>query len=306
MKRSLYLLSSNGKTNLHVNVWTPEAQPRAVLQIVHGMEEHIERYDEFARFLNDNGIAVVGADMIGHGKSVNSPDDYGFFSETNGKTYLLNDMHKVSAFAKKNFPGLPVFILGHSMGSFMVRRYITKWGYELDGAIITGTGSLPGPAVRLAKFMAWIDVVLFGARHRSGVLEFLATGMNALKFKLSGKGSWLSKNRESVEEYKKDPKCGFRFTASAMHTLFSLIEDLTDKKDFGQIPKGLPVFVASGAEDPLGANAKGVLAVYNQFIRLGIRDVNVNIYPGDRHEILNETDRDVVYSDILYWLNERI
>ena len=306
MKKSIYLRSSNGKTNLHVNIWTPETAPRAVLQLVHGMVEHIERYDEFARFLCDNGIAVVGADMLGHGKSVNDPDDYGFFAETNGKTYLLNDMHKVNAYAKKLFPGLPTFMLGHSMGSFMVRRYITKWGFELDGVIITGTGNMPAAAVKFRKFLAWADVTLRGARHRSKALAFLATGMNNLKFKLSGKGSWLSKNTESVQAYLDDPKCGFMFTASAMHTLFSLIEDLADRKDFDQIPKGLPIFVASGADDPLGNNAKGVLAVYNQFIRLGIRDVNVNIYPGDRHEILNETDRDVVYSDMLFWLNERI
>ena len=306
MKRSVYLLSSDGKTNLHVNIWSPETAPRAVLQIVHGMEEHIERYDEFARFLNENGVAVVGNDMIGHGKSVNSPEDYGFFAETNGKTYLLNDIRKVGAYAKKQFPGVPLFLLGFSMGSFLVRRYITKWGDSIDGVIIAATGYFPEKAANFGKFLAWTNIVTRGARSHSYLLDFLSTGMNAVKFKLKGNGSWQSKNTDSVKAYKEDPKCGFHFTTSAIHTLYSVIEDLGAKKDFGNIPKDLPILLASGLEDPLGNGGKGVLTVYNQFVRLGIRDLNIQLYPNDRHEILNETDRDVVYNDILYWMEQRI
>lgn len=306
MKRSVYLLSSDGKTNLHINVWAPEGEPRAVLQIAHGMEEHIERYGEFARFLNENGIAVVGNDMIGHGRSVNSPEDYGFFAETNGKTYLLNDIRKVGAYARKLFPGRPLFLMGFSMGSFLVRRYITKWGDSVDGAIIAGTGYFPENTANFGKFLAWAKVVTCGARSHSHLLDFLSIGMNAVRFKLKGGGSWLSKNTDSVKAYKEDPKCGFSFTSSAMHTLYSVIEDLGAKKDFGNIPKRLPILLASGLDDPLGGGGKGVLAVYNQFVRLGMRDLNVQLYPNDRHEILNETDRDVVFNDILYWMNERI
>ena len=306
MKRSVYLLSSDGKTNLHVNIWTPKTAPRAVLQIVHGMEEHMGRYDEFARFLNDHGIAVIGNDMIGHGKSVNSPEDYGFFAETNGKTYLLNDIRKVNAYAKKQFPGLPVFLMGNSMGSFLVRRYITKWGKDINGALILATGYFSGDAARFGKFLAYTRILFFGARSKGWLLNMITTGLNTWKFKLQGKGSWLSKNQENIDAYKNDPACGFSFTASAIHTLFTVIEELGDKKDFGNIPKDLPILMASGLEDPLGGNGRDVLKVYNQFVKLGIRDLNIQLYPNDRHEILNETDRDVVMNDILYWMEERI
>ncbi len=305
MKRSIYLRSSDSKNRMHVCVWEPNQEPVAVLQIVHGMVEYIERYDEFAAFLNENRIAVIGADMLGHGKTASCREDLGFFAETNGKTYIMKDTHRVSLYAKMLWPGKPFFILGHSMGSFMVRRYITKWGSEANGAIIMGTGDIPLAAASFGKILSYLYTVLVGARCRSKVLEFLVLGMNQLKYRLAGKGSWLSRSVTNSQKYENDPLCGFNFTASAYHTLFTLLCELANREDNESIPKDLSLLFVSGSDDPLGGPVKGVLNVYNSLAGLGMQDLDLKLYKDDRHEILNEDDRETVFNDILFWITKR-
>lgn len=303
MKREFSFLSANDKTKIHGILWIPEGTVRGVVQLVHGMVEHIGRYEEFAVFLNRQGFAVIGHDHLGHGLSVDSPEDYGYFSDKMGQVALLKDIHRVTRMAGSRYPGLPLFVLGHSMGSFLLRRYLTVYGGEVDGAIIMGTGYEPLWAVRLGKVLAKTLKVLRGGHYRSKLVNGLALGSYVAKF--GGRrrpGSWLSKNEENVKAYKEDPHCRFVFTVSAYYDFFCVLEDLARGKNFDRIPKNLSLFLVSGMDDALGGFTKNVLHVYNEYRELGIEDVDVQFYKDDRHEILNELDRELVYEDIRAWL----
>ncbi len=307
MKEEFFIPSADGKRKVHGFWWIPEGKVRAVVQLVHGMVEHIGRYDAFARYLNQQGFAVIGHDHLGHGESVLGPEDYGFFSEKMGKVALLKDMYHVTRMAKGRYPTLPVFVLGHSMGSFFLRRYLTIYGDKIDGAIIMGTGWEPLGAVRFGRILAKVLMVVRGGHFRSQLVNGLALGSYVGKF--GGKrrpGSWLSRNEENVRAYREDAHCQFRFTVSAYHDFFSVLEDLAKKKNFDRIPRNLPVLLVSGMDDALGGFTKKVLRVYNEFVELGMEDVDVRFYKDDRHEILNELDRDAVYEDIRDWLERHL
>ena len=305
-KTRLRFRSSDGENIIYGFRWEPEGQPKAVLQIIHGMSEHIDRYDEFAEFIADHGIAVYGMDLPGHGLSVRDPDDLGWFAEKDGKGLLLTDVHSLTKLARKEHPGLPIFLLGHSMGSFIARRYLTIWGDELAGALILGTGSHPLGMTIFAKGLAYLYMKAFGPRYRSKLLDLITIRVNDIWCWMKGMDNWFSKNAESVAAYRADPRCGFAFTAEGYHTLFSLLQDLASNKNADRIPKDLPVVFASGMDDPVGSCMTEVLSAYNKYVRLGIQDLDVWFYQGDRHEILNELDREDVYSDILDWIEERI
>lgn len=302
--RTMFTLpSSDGKTRLRGFRWQPDGQIRGVLQISHGMVEHLERYNEFAEYLAAQGYAVIGHDHLGHGGSVGEHAEYGFFAEENGDRFLLQDMHRVTVLAKRLYPDKPVFLLGHSMGSFLLRRYMTIYGKEISGAIICGTGNITVSQARLALMLSSVSAKLFGKRHHSKLIDLLALGQYALQYGNPLRpGSWLSKNEESVRAYAADPRCGFCFTVGAYRDFFRVLMALAKEKNFDRIPRDLPVFMISGMEDPLGGYTRAVLSVYNRFVAMGMKDIDIMFYPEDRHEILQETDRDLVFGDVLAWL----
>lgn len=307
MKQEFYMSSSDGLNRIHGVIWEPEGRVRAVLQITHGMAEHIQRYHDFAEYLNEYGIAVIGHDHLGHGGSVKSMEDLGFAGEKKGKIYLLRDMHNVTKRAKSEFPDVPVFILGHSMGSFYLRRYITCWGAEIQGAIIMGTGSQPYALARFAKGLAQILKLVKGPRHRSSLLYKMTIGGYESSFGTKKRpGSWLTRDDDIVKAYQEDPYCGFPFTVAAYHDLFSLLADLGRRKDFDKIPRNLPIYLVSGLEDPVGDFSKGVLNVYNEYTAMDMEDVDIKFYLYNRHEILNELDNQEVYGDIRAWIQARL
>ena len=307
MKQEFYLPSADGIHKIHGYWWKPEGKPRAVVQIVHGMIEHIDRYHDFAEYLVRQNIAVIGHDHLGHGGSVSTSEDFGFFAEENGKKLLLKDINHINRRARLQYPGVPCFILGHSMGSFLLRRYITIWGDEIDGVIIMGTGYQPLAAAKLGKGLASLMQAVKGSHYRSGILHRMSIGNYESQFGTCKKpGSWLSRDTERLMRDRGDERCTFRFTVSAYHDLFSLLEDLARQKDFDRIPRSLPVFIMSGMEDPVGNYVKGVLKVYNQFVAMEMDDVKIQLYCDDRHEILNELDRKDVYDDIRDWLDRHI
>jgi len=304
MREDFKLQSNDGKNLLSVYVWNPEGKPKAVLQLCHGMVEYLERYDEFAQFLCSKGIAVIGHDQLGHGYTAANKEDLGYFAEKKGKGLLLTDLHLITEAAKKKWPGTPVFMLGHSMGSFELRRYITIWGNELSGAIIMGTGSQPLSAALFGKFIAFLIWHFKGSRYRSRFIYNIANGAYDKQFK--NNGSWLSKNEDSVKAYKSDEKCGFIFTVSAYHTLFSLLEDLALKKNNNRIPKKLPILFVSGMNDPVGNYTKGVLTAYNELVAQNLKDIDIKFYKDDRHELLQELDRNDVFDDLYHFIEKRI
>ena len=298
--------SADGRTTVHAVRWTPEdGKYRAILQITHGMVEYIERYRAFAEFLNDNGFLVVGHDHIGHGESVVSKDEWGYFAEHPSDT-VVADMHTLREMTQKEHPGVPYFMLGHSMGSYMLRKYLAIHGEGLAGAVIMGTGCIPDNTTKLAMFIAKMQAAFLGWHHRSKLLQKLSYDKYYHQFDLTGKNasnSWLTKDEEIVKAYYADPKCTFVFTVNAYMGLFEAVLFDNQQENIEAVPKSLPLFFVSGAMDPVGGCGSGVKKVYNKFDVAGKEDITWKLYDNDRHEILNETDRDVVYHDILAWMN---
>lgn len=306
-REEFFLPSSDGTSRLHAMCWYGDRPVRATLQISHGMTEHINRYDEFAEQMAEQGIAVIGHDHLGHGKTSETEEDLGFFAETGGAAYVIKDLHRVSVRMQHKYPQVPHFMLGHSMGSFFLRKYLTLYGHETDGAIIMGTGNTSAPLLAAATALTWIISKAKGDRYRSPLLYQLTLGNYNRRFQpVETESDWLSRDRDKVEEYIQDPYCNFRFTCSAYLVLFQILRDLKSGKGLRQIPKNLPVFLVSGKEDPVGNYGKGVTQVYRRYRNLGLTDVEMKLYPGGRHEILNEIDRELVYEDIASWLFDHL
>lgn len=295
----MYIPSSLDGKRLHTLVWQPES-PRAVVQIVHGMAEHIARYDEFARWLCDKGIAVIGHSHLGHGLSVSSPDELGYIADRDGWDRLADDVDLIRRKAQELFPGLPHILLGHSMGSFVVRTYLTRsCAAGLAGAIISGTGNQPGAIVGAGKLVASAVGLFKGRHHRSGLLNSMSFGSYNKAFSPNRtEYDWLSKNDENVDLYVADPRCGFCFTAKAFGDLFDGLGYIGKKSNIARMNKALPCLFIAGQLDPVGGNGAGVVQVADMFREAGMTDVRVELYDNDRHEVLNETDRTAVYGDV--------
>lgn len=307
-KREFTFPSRDGRTEIHAVEWSPkQGAVRAVLQIFHGMIEFIDRYEEFAEFLTERGFVVVGNDHLGHGTSIVSKRDYGFFSEKNGNTAVLADVHHLKRITEKRYPDIPYYILGHSMGSFLLRQYLCLRGAELDGAVIMGTGTQPIPLLKLGRGLCRGMAAIFGWHYRSRFIDMLAFGGYNKHFRPARtERDWITKDEVLVDRCLADERCTFRFTVNGYYNLFTSIEAASKKKNLRKMPKDLPILFVAGGDDPVGAFGKGVEQVKAGFEAVGMRDVTKIIYETDRHEILNETDRQTVYEDIYVWLGERL
>ena len=281
-------------------IWTPKDHPRAIVQIVHGMAEHIDRYDKPAKALNEAGFLVCGRNHRGHGKDA---EFLGYFADKNGWNVILEDAHEVSLDIKKQYPGVPFFLLGHSMGSFLAREYAIQYGKELDGLILSGTGFYPRPLCRAGKLMASLSP----KKKPANFVNNIAFAGNNKPFAPGRTGfEWLSRDEQEVDKYVADPLCGFTFTGSAFADFFGGLESLTWEKDIAVMPKNLPVYFMSGDHDPVGQMGEGVRQVAEQFKRVGMQDVTVKLYPDARHELFNELNRDEVTADLVEWLNGKL
>lgn len=302
-KETFHFDSSSGRAKIHAVRYIPEGEIRAILQISHGMVEFIERYESFAAFLTEHGILVTGNDHLGHGGSVQRKEDYGYFADTDGNRAVLNDLHLLTEITKAEYPGVPFFLLGHSMGSFYARQYLCEFGDELTGAIIMGTGCQPKLLVKLGKLLTRLLACFKGWHHRSGLVTAIAFGGYNKKISpLRTEKDWLTKDEAIVDTYLADERCSFIFTLNGYYGMFSGIDRLYQKQYLAEMPKGLPVLFVSGKEDPVGEYGKAVHRVVQMFRGAGMSDIQEKLYPGDRHEILNEIDRNVVYQDILQWI----
>ena len=299
-------LSSDGKTRLHAMQWLPEGTPRAVLQISHGVAEHIGRYDGFARYLNEQGLAVVGHDHLGHGGSIRTKDDYGFFAQPDGNRAVLADLHAMTVHTKELYPGVPYFLLGHSMGSFYARQYLCEYGRELDGAIIMGTGFQPKALVKTAKTLCRVLAVFHGWHYRSSLVANLSfMGYNK---GLEGRTThdWLNRDQAEVDKYLAEERCTFTFTLNAYYSMFSGILRLHDPAFLARMPKDLPLLFLSGDADPVGEQGKGVRRAIQSLKDAGVLNIESIFYPGARHELLLETNKLEVFADIAAWLDKQL
>ena len=302
MKNDLYFPSVDGRTQIHGIEWVPEGEPCAILQLVHGMNEYIDRYNEFAQFMADNGFYVVGHDHVGHGESVAPDEARRFFGEKNGNRILLEDMETVHKNAMGKYPDIPCFILGHSMGSFLVRQFIARHGDSLTGAVIMGTGNQPILTLKSGSLLCTIIGKFKGRRYGSKLVNRIAMAGNLKRIKHPRTiADWLSKNEPNIDAYISNPWCNGMFTVGAYRDMFKSIQDCMSKKTIARVPKDLPLLLVSGEEDPIGAYGKGVKLAYNRYKKAGIEDVTMKLYKGDRHEILNELDRQMVYNDLFEW-----
>ncbi len=303
-------LSNDGKTAVHAVKWTPETgEYKAILQITHGMVEFIERYAPFAEFLTTKGYMVVGHDHIGHGQSIESQNDWGYFCEGNPSDVLVADMHKLRTLIQEENPDTPYFMLAHSMGSFMLRKYLAFHNENLRGAIIMGTGFIPENMTSLALKLTAFVTKFRGSRHRSKLIQSLAFGADYKGFDMTGEhpeNSWLTKDVDIVNQYYNEPRCTFMFTVNGYKGLFEAVNFSCNPENVQKIPKKLPLFIVSGEQDPVGGLGKGVKDVYDLHKTAGALDVTYKLYENDRHEILNETDRQEVFEDLLAWMNVRI
>ena len=308
-KQEFYFGSRDGEHKLHAIKWIPEKEkPVCILQIVHGMSEYVDRYDDFARFMAGRGILVVGDDHLGHGLSVKEGELRGYFCKEDAATVLVRDEHRLKKLMQEQYPGVPYIILGHSMGSFILRNYLMRYGSGIDGAIIMGTGMQPRRMVVFAWILATLISIFAGSRHvcrRLDKMLFCAYN-RGLKAGPEDSGSWVSVNPENAKRHREDPMCHFVFSANGFQTLMKLIWNLYDTEKLRQMPKKLPIFFVSGKEDPVGNYGRAVEKVCHSFEELGMEQVQLKLYPGDRHEILNEADREDVYGDIYRFILQKV
>lgn len=302
VRKEAYFNSSNGENLIRTLIWEDdELTPIGIVQLAHGMAEHIARYDDFARFLASNGFVVCGNDHLGHGKSITERSQIGYMGDYNGDKRLIDDMHILTKIMKKRNPDIPYFLFGHSMGSFCARVYGSHFGYELDGMILCGTGDMP------EIINAGVDIIealvhKYGLTNRvDKMAEIMNKGFSMMGNDKESSLAWLSENPENRLNYSNDELCGFTYTLAGYRDIYNLIREACDPSWAYRLPDELSVMVISGAKDPVGMNGKGVLAVADQLAEAGF-DPTTILYPTMRHEILNETDNDVVYNDVLKFL----
>ena len=305
--KDFYFNSSTGKNKIHARMCVPDAEPRAIVQIIHGIAEYIDRYDEFMSFLADNGIIAVGTDHLGHGKSIESEEQTGFFAYDNGWDYVVRDEEVLRLAMHENYPELPIIVFGHSMGSFMTRTLLIRYPDAFNAAIISGTGNQGAALVNGGLFMGNLVTGLKGAHHYSKFLNNLAFGSyNKIYDNPKTEYDWLSRDEANVQKYIDDPLCGFIPSCSLFRDMMTGVKFITNKKNLTAMNKDMPVYFMSGDMDPAGECGKGVQKAYNNFLEAGMKDVSIKLYPGGRHEMLNEINKDEVYTDILAWLDSKI
>ncbi len=279
-------------------IWTPATAPKAIVQIVHGMAEHIDRYDRPAKALNGAGFLVCGRNHRGHGPEARL---LGYFADEQGWDAILKDAHDVSEDIKKQYPGVPFFLLGHSMGSFLAREYGLRYGNELDGRILSGTGFYPKALCASGRMLA----KLAPKKKPANFVNNIAFAGNNKPFAPGRTGfEWLSRDEKEVDKYVADPLCGFCFTGGAFADFFGGLLALTDESRLSAMPKDLPVYFMSGDHDPVGQMGAGVRQVAEQFKKAGMQDITVKLYPDARHELFNEINREEVTADLTAWLKE--
>ena len=304
-KTEYYMSSSNGTDKLHLVEWQPEGEVRGILQVSHGMIEYIDRYDRFARFMAERGFVVIGNDHLGHGETA-AEKNYGYFAPEDGSGYVVRDLHRVSQYARRKYPDKPFILMGHSMGSFMARRYAMTYGKELDGLILMGTGSKPEILLKVGRVLVGALIRMKGEWAHSGLLEKLCFALYNIRSRPARTPSdWLSRDEKEVDKYLAHPYSKFTFTLNGYRTLFEVISFVQDKDNILRLPHSLPMLFVAGQEDPVGNYGKSVKAVAQSYQRAGVGDVTCRLYPGARHELLNELDYETTQEDIWDWIARR-
>ena len=300
--------SSDGLHDVHSSLWLPEDEaPRAVVQIVHGISEYVGRYDHLACFLTEHGCAVCGEDHLGHGRTGKQDNRFGVFSHRDGWDLVTEDVMELRRLMGERFPGIPYFLLGHSMGSFLTRTCLCRFPGSVDGAILSGTGQEPAPIVAAGKLLAGLIARREGYDYFSPLVHSMALGAYNKQFApCRTSADWITRDEAVVDAYTADPFCQIRPSASLYRDMLGGLQYIAGKKALSQMDPNTPVYIYSGDRDPVGANGKGVKKVYGFFQKHGTKDLSLKLYAGGRHEMHNELNKEEVFSDLLDWLNRHV
>ena len=295
--------SADGIHQIFTQAWHPAGQPRGILQIVHGICEYSGRYDRFARFLADQGFLVVAEDHLGHGKSAPHEKDRGYFARKQGWKTVVDDVAELHRRTAAQHPGVPYFLLGHSMGSFLTRTYLFRKPAPLAGVILSGTGQQPGWKMLGGRAITRLYCLLAGEHFRSGFVHGMALGSYNKPFIPNRTDKdWLTRDEAVVDAYMQDPLSMFRPTVSLYHDMMQGIARMQKPANLQKMQKNLPILFVSGDQDPVGDMGEGVKAAYDSFLQAGCTDITLKLYAGARHELLNELNRAEVYEDLKDWL----
>ena len=298
--------SARDGCSIHALEWAPEGPPRGIVHLVHGISEHIGRYDETARFLAEHGFLVCGEDHLGHGRTV-TDGSYGFFAPENGWTLAARDVRALRKLEGARHPNLPYFLLGHSMGSFLTRTYLILWPGTVSGAVLMGTGQEPAPLVALGKRISALECRRLGPRGVSPLVHNLSLGAYNRRFRPSRTPSdWLSRDPAEVDAFLADPLCQSRPTVSLFRDMMGGLQLIARRDQLARMDPSVPVCFLSGQEDPVGGMGRGVEQVVRMFQDAGCRDLSLHLYPGARHELFHEQNRREVWADLLDWLEDRL
>jgi alpha-beta hydrolase superfamily lysophospholipase len=278
-----------------------------VVQLVHGVSEYVDRYAPTASFLTEHGFLVVGNDHLGHGRTAQGPEEYGFFRERGGWHTVVGDVHQLRVLTGEQYPDLPYFILGHSMGSFLARTYLIDWPGTVTGAILSGTGQERASVVSMGWRMANAVCKTSGPRAHNKLVEQLSFGMYNKQFSPTRtRADWISRDEAVVDAYVADPLCSFLPTAGMFRDMMEGLAYIGKRSNLAKMDPATPVLFLSGDRDPVGQNGKGVDRVADFFLQAGTEDLTVHLYPDARHEVLNELNRQEVYNDLLSWLEAHL
>lgn len=305
-EKEFFYPSSDGLRRCYAKEWLPEGRPRAVVQIVHGVAEYMGRYDAFASWLAGHGFLVAGEDHLGHGKTVDD-GKFGYFGPKNGWELVVKDVRRLRELEGEKYPETPYFILGHSMGSFLTRTYLIKYPGTVKGAILSGTGQEPALTVAGGKLLAGLACRTKGPDAHSQLVYDLSLGAYNRQFEPARtRTDWLTRDEAVVDSYEVDPFCSFQPTVGMFRDMLGGLQYIADRKNLKKMYKTTPVYFFSGDRDPVGQNGKGVQKVAGMFREAGCTDVTVKLYPGGRHEMLNEINKQEVYQDILSWMEGKL
>ncbi|MCQ2981394.1 MAG: lysophospholipase [Treponemataceae bacterium] len=305
-KETVFVQMSDGK-NVALHTWIPEGEIRAVVQLSHGMAEYAKRYDRFGTLLAENGIAFMAHDHRGHGETAGAIENLGYLADRKGFFRVADDVHELIQKWRKEYPGKKVFLFGHSFGSFVSQCVIEKWGSELDGVVLCGSAGPNLGLTRMGHFAASLVCFFRGKKRQGKFLDGMAFG--AYNNRIENPKTtvdWLTRDPAEVQKYQDSPYCGFVCTNEFFRDFMAGFNWIHTPSHMKQIPQTLPVYIIAGDADPVGGYGTLVQKLYDTYKANGIADLNCKLYPGARHEILNETNREEVETDVLNWFNTHI
>lgn len=302
-KNELFFQSNDKLTNIHMVTWVPDGEVLGIVHVIHGVSEHIDRYDEFAKFLNSKGILVVGIDLLGHGMSTNNGNKKMYFGPEGSYKYLVDDIHHVVTQTKNNYPNVPYTMLGFSLGSFLTRTYMIDYPGIVDGAVLVGTGFISKMKYKLAMFVVGLEHKKYGDNVATEKIRELSFDTYNKKFKPNRTThDWLCKSEGAVDLYLADPLRGENMTVGLFRELLNLMNYSCQEGNINRMNKTKPIYLLSGSDDYVGDKGKGVKQTLQLLKSSGINEVDMKLYSTLRHAILHENENDTVYNDIYGWL----